>query len=97
MFHGKYPILANTCCRLISLVWDKNLNVITETWERCLDNQNAQRCFKKPGMKVPKKETKKDSVDHQKGNQNLKKPAMKTIKDNSGPQKPTKSKPAKKA
>ena len=50
-------------------------------------------------MKVPKKNTKKDSVDQQKGNQNMKKPAMKTIKDNSGPQKPTKSnsKPAKKA
>ena len=48
-------------------------------------------------MKVTMKDTKKDSVDHQKGNQNLKKPAMKTIKDNSGPQKPTKSKPAKKA
>ena len=53
---GNYPILGDTCCRLTSLVWDKDRNIITEVWERLLDEQHEkEEIKKKPGAKIPKK------------------------------------------
>ena len=53
--------------------------------------------FKEAWDEGPKEEHKEGQCGPAEGQPEHEKPAMKTIKDNSGPQKPTKSKPAKKA
>ena len=81
-FMGNYPILGDTCCRLISLVLDKERNTITEVWERLLDEQHGHKENKNPGKSqtIPKKPMKGPGVS----------------KDSVKPT-PMKSKPAKKA
>ena len=82
---GNYPILGDTCCRLISLVWDKERNTITEVWERLLDEQHGHKENKNPGKSqtIPKKPMKGVSKD--------------CVKPTPMKSQPMKSKPAKRA